>query len=137
VTNDHATAAELNAEARVLHRALFRSDPSAQIIERYVAAHATGLGACSPAEAGWLQRVLHNGANVSALELVLRRGNPRHVLVRKFRIMSYIAEGSAGYTRTFLNDRPRRARAYAELFTVLLRTIWKFFQGQYLLRRFP
>ena len=121
----------------MLHRALFHFDPSAQIVERYVAAHALGLGACSPEEAVWLDRVLDSGADLAALELVLRRRNRRHVLVRKLHIMSYIAEGSAGYTRVLLNDQPRRVRAYAELFTSLFRAVWKFFYGHQLLRRFP
>ena len=136
MTDAYSPAPDLHSEARVLHRALFHSDPPAQIIDRYVAAHAAGLGTCSPAEALWLQRVLKSGADLGALEFVLRLRNRKHALVRKFHIMGYIAEGSAGYTQSFLNDKPQAARAYVRLFSDLLRTIWKYARGELLLRRF-
>ena len=137
MTDAHTSAPDLRTEARALHQALFRSEPPAQIVDRYVAAHAAGLGACTPAEADWLKRLLQSGADLSALELVLRRRNRKHVLVRKLHILTYITEGSAGYSREFLNQKPQRARAFIELFSALLRTSWKIVYGQYLLRRFP
>jgi hypothetical protein len=136
VTDGQPRAPDLRTEARALHRALFRSDPPEQIVARYVAAHSAGLGACSPAESAWLDSAVRAGVDLSALEFVLRRRNRKHVLVRKFHMMAYIAEGSAGYAPAFLNDEPRRARAFVELAFALLGSIWKFLRGQYLLWRY-
>jgi hypothetical protein len=137
VTEAHTPALlQLQREAHLLHRALFRIDPTPQIVDRYMAAHEAGLGACAPAEAAWLERVFVSGADLLALELSLRRQNPKHVLVRKFLIMTYIAEGSPGYAAHFLSLRRRAAPAWLELGLALLRSAWKLLKGQYLLRRF-
>ena len=131
------TSAELPAEARALHRAIFQSDPTPQIVQRYVDAHRAGFGACSEAEAAWLERALSSGADLAALEFVLRRRNRRHPLVRKFHIMTYIAEGSPGYADGFLNQQHVVVRALGELFVAVLRSLWISVKGHYLLRRHP
>jgi hypothetical protein len=136
VTDERLTARDdLEREARALHRALFRTDPPPIVVRRYVAAYEAGLGHGSQAEATWLRRVLAGGADLEAMELALRRRNRNHVLVRKFRIMTYIAEGSAGYEAMFVNDRRRAARALVELALAGSRSIWKWCKGQYLLQR--
>jgi hypothetical protein len=136
VTDAH-TPVELPDEARALYRAVFRSDPTLQIVQRYVDAHRAGFGACTETEAAWLQRAFSSGADLVALEFVLRRRNRRHALVRKFHIVTYIAEGSPGHAVSFLNQQPVVARAFSELFVALVRSIWLAIKGHYLLRRQP
>ena len=83
-----------------------------------------------------LQHALRNGVDLAALELVLRRRNGAHPLVRKFRIMTYIGEGTAGYDSRFVSRGGRRVHPFAELFSALFRSAWKMIKGRRLLRRY-
>jgi len=129
------TVAELEAEARAIHRAVFGEDAGSHVVGRYLEAHAQGLGRCTRAEAERIRAALNEGLDLSAMEFVLRRRSPGDALVRKFRIMNYVTEGSADYFDAYINRRASKSRALASLAAAAFRSAWKWYKGRRLLQR--
>jgi hypothetical protein len=104
---------------------------------RYAEAHAA-LGLDRGADAAHLQllrRAIADGADVEALEFALRLSNRRNVLTKKLHVLAFLIESDPRYVGRFLNDSPRRARAFVSLGGHTLRGAWKLVRGRWLLKR--
>ncbi len=125
---------QLRREASALHRAAFGRDVSGEVAERYAEAHRLALLQVDITEPKWMQRVLEEGADLEALEVVLRSRQPDHVLCHKLKLLIYIAEAFPEYYADFINEEPRRAKGVCSLALQALRTVYKYFKGRWLLR---
>jgi hypothetical protein len=125
---------ELLREVSALHRALFGSDSPPEIANRYIEAHGLVISVPNQKQLQWMQAVLNKQADLEALELVLRRRQPDHVLCQKVKVLTYIVEAFPEYYSAFINEEPRRARAYCILAWHVVRTLWKRLKGWWLLR---
>jgi hypothetical protein len=130
-----ADESALKDEARALHRAIFGAEIPDELARRYVEAHAFCIKDASAADRDWMRRAVAARADLEALEIALRVRSPRHVLVRKARILVYLAESLPQYYDRFVNDRPRRAAGWCVLAGAALRTGYKLAKGRLLLLR--
>jgi hypothetical protein len=124
----------LRAEAGAIHRALFGREVPEEVAGRYVEAHVHVLTKVTDAERDWMARAA--GADLEALEIALRTRRPDHVLCRKFRLLAYLAEASPAYYDDFVNETPRRVRAFAALAWHAVRSLLKSIKGRLLLGRY-
>jgi hypothetical protein len=124
----------LEAEAAALHTALFGGDVPDDIAGHYAAAHAHALTRVTDAERQWMARAVETRADLEALEIALRVLRPGHVLTRKMRLLVYLAEASPRYYCRFVNEEPRRVRAFFALIRHGARTMLKFAKGWLILK---
>jgi hypothetical protein len=123
----------LRVEADALHRALFRRPTPERLLTSYEdMAFAYGLS-----EAGdpLLARAIAQGTDLEALELALRRRDPRNFVTIRMCAVAYLAECDGEHYRDFVNDRPARIRGFATLAAALWRTVRLRARGRRLLRR--
>ena len=126
--------AQLRREVSALHRAAFGRDVSEEVAQRYTEAHRVALLQVDMTESKWMQRALEEGADLEALEVVLRSRQPDHVLCHKFKLLIYTAEAFPEYYADFVNEERRRARGFCSLALHGLRTLCKYLKGRWLLR---
>lgn len=125
---------QLRREAAALHRAVFGEDIPSEIADRYVEAHSVvGAGIVGEGSA-WTARLAEKGVDLEAIEIVLRRRQPNHVLCQKFKLLIYVAEAFPRYYTEFINERRRPVQAWTSLFMHGLRTVFKYVKGSLLLR---
>jgi hypothetical protein len=91
---DRMTGLELEAE--YLYERLFRARPSQSVVLHYCQVHAErdDLMRADEAEARTVRLVAEKQLNPIAVELVVRRLRPRHLLSRKLLLLTYLAECS-------------------------------------------
>jgi hypothetical protein len=126
--------AQLRREASALHRAAFGRDVSGEVAERYAEAHRGAVLRVDIIESKWMQRVLEEGADLEALEVVLRRRQPDHILCQKFKLLIYTAEAFPEYYIDFVNEERRRFEGFYSLALHGLGTVYKYLKGRWLLR---
>src|SRR5262245_29983359 len=124
---------DLAGEARYLHGALFRRPVDPAIVERYCDAHRL-LFPGEPASP-LVSRIVERRLGAEAIEYALRRRRTGGVLTRKMQILSYLAEVRAAYQHEFFNRHERSSGAIAALAAAVLRSGWKLFKGELLIRR--
>lgn len=127
----------LAEEARHLHACLFRTAIDAVAIARYEAAHGEAGAATRRA---WprdpvVAKVVARGLDAEAVEFALRRRGRGRELARKMQIVCYLVEVRPAYLSEFVNMESSRGRAWAALSGAILRSGWKLFKGEYLIRR--
>jgi hypothetical protein len=124
----------LRAEAAAIHRALFGREVPDEVARHYAAAHPYALSRVTEDERAWMARAV--GADLEALEVALRKRRPDHVLCRKFRLLATLSEASPAYYDDFVNETPRRFRAFGSLVWHWIRSLLKSFKGRILLGRY-
>lgn len=82
-----------------------------------------------------MAHAVEGDADLEALEVALRLAGGDHVLVRKVRLLVALAEASPAYFDVFVNERPRRLRAWAQLAGHAARSAMKIAAGWTLLAR--
>ncbi|HEX9443717.1 MAG TPA: hypothetical protein VGA73_06335 [Candidatus Binatia bacterium] len=123
------SAAGLRAEADRLHRLLFGGAAPEEVRRQYAAA----LKNAPLAEN--IARLWKSGADLEALELVLRKGDPSNPLTRRFRTLCYLAEARPEYFARFVAARGSFPGGIFTLGWTALRTIVHAVKGAYLLRK--
>lgn len=124
---------ELVSEARTLHRFVFNSDVPQDVSEKYVMSHDYYLTEATDKDLLWMKRALQRGLDLEALEIALRIIKKNHILVRKIKILVYISESFTAYYGAFVNERSQRRNAFAILSFHLIRSVYKFLKGTFLL----
>lgn len=123
--------AQLRAEARVLHAALFGTPPADQVLAGYVGAH--DHYCTDPAGETLLRTIVARRLDAEALELVLRRRHP--ILSRKCRMLVYLAESTPAGYRRLVNPTSRPVAGWFALVAAGLRTAWLYAKGHALVWR--
>ena len=126
---------QLRREASIIHRGIFGRDVPPEITREYVNAHDMALLQTDASQTKWMRAALARNVDFEALEFVLRRRDPEHILCRKMRLLIYVAEAFPEYYDDFVNERPRRLRAFSTLAVYAFWTPWKFVKGWCLLRK--
>ena len=130
----------LTDEAGGFHRVLFQEPMPTEIVKRYVEAHghvfSTSELAARRQEAETIEIVLKRQLDVEAVEMVLRRKSPRHLLTQKLHIVLYLVESYAEYVPHFCNLERRLVRSYLVLGFLALQTIFKFLKGMFLIWKY-
>lgn len=126
---------KLEAESTLLARELFGVDLPEDTREKYALANKEILAQTSPAELAMVDRAIESGADLEALEFALRLRNRGNLLSRKAHVLSYLIETNPRFTGRFLNERPRRIRAYFALTWFVLYSGWKLLKGTFTIRR--
>jgi hypothetical protein len=121
----------LREQANRVHQAIFGGDAPGELQRQY----ALAIASAPLAEAGGVdvERALRSGADLEALELVLRRRQPRNPLTQRFQTMCYLAEARPEYYARFVNDERRFAAAAAALLFHAVRSAWLYCKGRVLL----
>jgi len=120
-------------EAIAFHKIVFNSKPTQELIKKYIKAHEYYILDKNDKERIWFKKVISLGLDLEALEIVLRFKNQGHILVRKMKILIYLAESNPAYYNSFVNERARRTKAILILFFFSLRTFYKLLKGMFLL----
>lgn len=125
----------LRQEARYLHSFLFAVPITPQIESQYAAAHSHVFSGVSVVLGVDVQRMIALRLDAEALELALRRRNPKNTLTQKFHILVYLAEVRRDYYHEFFLEEAQPLLALAQLSFHTVRTAWKLVKGKYLLGR--
>lgn len=123
----------LAAEAESFYRTLFGAPAPPAVTERYIAAnvHCFGTDFADPVTSV----VVRRGLDPEAVEFALRlRGSTP--LTRKLQILFYLAEVRSENYDYFVSRGESLPAAVLALFGSILRSVWKFLKGQYLVRRY-
>lgn len=137
MSNDRATSfapttdGTLRVEARYLHWRLFSRDPSWDLINAYVRAHAEipGLSAIDPQQLRTLALIVSRRLDAAGIEPWLRNGSCRHALSIKLSMLTYLAECSAGHPE-FNRRSARRARAPLKMGLVVTSAVFALLRGR-------
>ena len=122
---------ELSDEARYLHRAFFRKDPPAEVVDRYIAANTL----CFPEASPLMARIVAARLDAEAVELALRRRKGPTILTRKIQILFYLLEVRSAYYSFFVGENESRPRAILGMLVSVFQTVMKSLKGVYLVRR--
>lgn len=122
-------------EAERIYHAIFRSQISPKIRERYFQAADILFSRFSPEENQVFDEALNKVSDLEALELAARLRKKMPPLVFRFRLMVHLAENLPANQSVFVNSRDRRIISYFSLFFGGLKTLYKFAKGSFLLRR--
>jgi hypothetical protein len=79
--------------------------------------------------------IVERALDVEALELALRRREPRNSLTAKLLILLYLAEARGSHFHFFVNEERARPRAFCLLALHTLRSLYKLLKGAYLIRK--
>jgi len=126
---------ELSDEARYLHRAFFRKDPPAEVVDRYIAANKLCFPESSPLASKMMSKIVAARLDAEAVELALRVRKGPAILTRKIQILFYLLEVRSAWYSFFVGERESRSRAVAGLLYSVLQTAVKALKGLYLVRR--
>ena len=114
---------ELGREADHIHRALFGRAAQGDLQRQYVSAmkDAPLAGALPPA----LDKLMEAGVDLEALELALRRRQPRNALTQRFQVLCYLAEVQPANYGHFVTERRRFLVGSLTLGLHVVRSIYK------------
>jgi hypothetical protein len=122
-------------EAELLYRAIFDQPAPPVVVERFAGAAALlDAGAAAPDIEAY-RLALERVGDLEALEVAARYRGRLPLLVRKFRLMVYLAEAVPDNQRFFVKRRPGRLGAVASVAGGLLRTAIQLARGLVLLSR--
>jgi hypothetical protein len=124
--------AELGNEARYLHRAFFRKDPPADVVDRYIAANTL----CFPESSPLMLKIVAARLDAEAVELALRLRKGPTILTRKIQILFYLLEVRSAYYSFFVGEKESRPRAILGILFSVFQTAMKSLKGVYLVRRY-
>jgi len=119
-------------EADHIHRALFGRAAPADLQRQYVSAmrDAPVAGALPLA----LDMLMEAGVDLEALELALRRRQPRNALTQRFQVLCYLAEVQPANYGRFVTERRRFLAGSLTLGMHIVRSMYKLVKGMWLLR---
>lgn len=121
----------LRLEARWLYTALFHRQPEEALVTAYVRAHAYY---CADEHAArFIRTIVERQLDVESIELVLRTSRPE--LSRKCRMLVYLAESTPRDYPLLVNERAQPLRAWVALAMAVVRTVFKFAKGHWLVRK--
>jgi len=122
---------QLGREADRIHRALFGRAAPADLQRQYVSAmrDAPVVGAFPP-----LDRLMEAGVDLEALELALRRRQPRNALTQRFQVLCYLGEVQPANYGRFVTERRRFLAGALTLGWHVVRSLFKLVKGRWLLR---
>jgi hypothetical protein len=103
--------------------------PPADLIATYAAAREHVL----PGGDALVARLVERGADLSALELALRRRNPANALTTSALLMLSLAEARPEYFSLFVEQQPSRLRAWSRLAAAIPRFLYQWSKGSILL----
>jgi hypothetical protein len=126
---------ELANEARYLHRAFFRKDPPAEVVDRYIAANTLCFPESSPSASKMMSKIVAARLDAEAVELALRLHKGPTILTRKIQILFYLLEVRSEYYSFFVGERESRLRAILGMSFSVFQTAVKSLKGVYLVRR--
>jgi hypothetical protein len=126
---------ELANEARYLHRAFFRKDPPAEVVDRYIAANTLCFPESSPLASKMMSKIVAARLDAEAVELALRLHKGPTILTRKIQILFYLLEVRSEYYSFFVGERESRLRAILGMSFSVFQTAVKSLKGVYLVRR--
>jgi hypothetical protein len=119
----------LAREANAVHRALFGSDAPEDLRRQYAQVLATASVAAWPERLDLLH-VVDRGGDLEAIELALRRIEPRNALTQRFQVVCYLAEARPEQFGTFVNERRRMIAGWASLAAHVVRSALKLLKGR-------
>lgn len=120
----------LAREAQFIHRKLFHGRPSAEALEHYRKAHEV----LKIPRTELLEKIIDKNLDMEAIEFVLRKKN--RILTQKILLMCYFAELDPVSVRYFIAEKNNWFGGGCALVFHVLRTIYKFFVGKYLVFRY-
>ena len=123
---------ELADEARYLHRAFFREDPPAEVVDRYIAANTL----CFPESSSLILTIVACRLDAEAVELALRLRKGPSILTKKIQILFYLLEVRSAYYSFFVGEKESRPRAILGILFSVFQTAMKSLKGVYLVRRY-
>jgi hypothetical protein len=125
------SSSESSREARFFFKAIFGSEPPAEVIERYNAAQKPSL-----VNGTWInvEEIVKRRLDAEAVEFASRRR--KTILSQKIHILCYVAEASPSLLPNFISTRSSRIQAFAKLGIEGVRSTWKLAYGTYLIKRF-
>jgi hypothetical protein len=121
---------QLGREADHIHRALFGRAAPADLQRQYVSAmrDAPVVSAFPP-----LDRLMEADVDLEALELALRRRQPRNALTQRFQVVCYLAEVQPANYGRFVTERRRFLEGALTLGMHVVRSMFKLVKGRWLL----
>jgi hypothetical protein len=123
-------------EAAALHRAIFGTDVASDVAQHYAAAHRYCLQQVTDQEQRWMEAVVARHLDLVALEAAFRVLGRDHVLVRKAKILVYVAEAVPMSFHAFVNEERQRLFALLAMTGHVMRSAVNLVKGIYLLRRY-
>ena len=123
---------KLGAEAEVFHRILFGRAAPAEVRRQYTAA----LAAHPISDPLPIEKLIADGVDLEAVELVLRRKNPFNPLTARFRALCYVVEARPEYFDRFIAERRRFVCGALALAFHAARSMVKSIKGGFLLRKY-
>jgi hypothetical protein len=119
-------------EANAIHRALLGCDAPVDLRHQYASAlQMAGLGHRAGIDVG---RLIDRDADLEAIEIALRRDDPRNPLTQRFHVVCYLAEVRPENYSRFVNERRRCIAGSLTLAGHLFRSAYKYVKGRCLLR---
>jgi SAM-dependent methyltransferase len=131
----HDEAATLEKEVKYFHRAIFKTDPPSEVIERYVAANRVCFPEADLEARRTIDTILDRRLDLEAIEFVLRLRGRGGVLTKKIQILFYLIEVRSQYYRYFVNQREAFWPALAALLFSMMRTVYQLVKGSILVWR--
>lgn len=128
--------ADRSRETELLYRAVFRREPPAVVVERFIPVSERVDASASTSEVRKYYRALDGCRDLEALEVAARYRGRLPLLTRKMQLLVYIAETEPGSQRYFVSEKRSRIGAVAAIALGGLGTAAKLVRGFYLLSRF-
>ena len=122
-------------EADRIYRAIFGKPIPSKVRERYYRAVERVLPDFPAKENRAFEEVLRGVSDLEALELAARRQSKLPLLISRFRLMVHLAECLPANQSVFINSSGRRMPGYISLAFGMVRTLFKYLKGRFLLRR--
>jgi hypothetical protein len=116
-------------EAEKIFSSIFNSPPPPLLKERYLEAAQRFSKNYTATEIAECQKAIGKIGDLEALELAARHTGKLPLLVLKFRIMTYLAEGSPLSRKFYINDTDAPMTGWFSLFYGGMRTAAKLVKG--------
>jgi hypothetical protein len=123
---------QLGREADHIHSALFGRAAPPDLQRQYASAMRDAPVGGAPPLA--LDRLMEAGVDLEALELALRRCQPRNALTQRFQVLCYLAEVQPANYDRFVTERRRFFAGSLTLGLHVVRSAYKLVKGRWLLR---
>ncbi len=120
-------------EAEKIFNSIFKSFPPPLLKERYLKASEKFSKGFTPLEIAECQRAIEKISDLEALELASRHLKKLPLLVLKFRIMVFLAEGWPLLRKRYINDKNVSLAGLSSIFYSGIRTAGKLVKGIFLL----
>ena len=128
VHNSHVDL--LKREARRMHAGFVAATPpSPELLANYAAAREHLL----PGGDSLVARLVEHAADLSAVELALRRRHPSNALTTSALLILSLAEARPEYFSLFVDEKPSRLGAWAGLAAAIPRYLYQWSKGSILL----